>query len=336
MEVDTTGIMGQSQALQKIFSLLAKAAPTESSVLITGEPGTGKHLMANVLHRNSKRNHAPFTRVDCGAVSGERLPSELFGQATAPREDAPVLRTGHIERTEGGTLFLANIDRMDVDLQAAMMHFLQTGTFERVRGTRPHAANVRIIASADSDLANNVARGTFREDLFYRLSIIPLYLPPLRERPGDIPLLTDAFLRAACRDRHRPLLQLDPGATAGLAGYAWPGNVRELKQLMTSAALICPGDTITQGDLPMRIFQDTDIKTFIRSDIPDNAQGFSWPTIRDMQEQNLELKEFFDAMETRLLTEAMQISRGVKNQAAHILGIKRTTLIEKLKKKKIQ
>ncbi len=330
MRVDRSEMVGQSRALQELFSILAKAAPTESCVLVTGEPGTGRHLLARILHKNSRRKDRPFLSLDCGTVPGEQLESELFGRETEEKETAPSsdFQKGIISRAQGGSLLLARIEKMDVDLQARILHVLQKGTFTRAGGTRTHTADVRIMAATSEDLAEQVARGMFREDLLYRLNVIPMHLPPLRERTEDLPLLMDAFLQKFCRERHRPLLRIHPETLTRMEEWPWPGNVRELEHLVEGLTLTCEKDSVTPDDLPARMFQHPR-----KSGSPDTRKPFPWPSVRDMQEQNLGLKEFFDLLETRLLTEAMEMAGGVKNQAAEILGIKRTTLIEKLKKK---
>ncbi len=335
MTLDTSGIIGQSQALREVFAILAKVAPTDSTVLVSGESGTGKELMVRALHRNSKRMESPFVPVNCGAIPGELLESELFGHEKGAFTHAIRTRAGRFELADGGTVFLDEIGEMDLSLQVKILRVLQEREFERVGGTKTFKANVRVIAATNRDLEQEVARGNFREDLFYRLNVIPVNLPPLRERQEDIPLLANYFLQKFCRTQERCIMRLAAETQNILLSYSWPGNVRELENFMERLSILCDEDIITPTDLPDKILKETGTDIPARPKIQAVAQGFRLPAVRDMQEQGVGLKDFFDIMETHLLKEALNMADGVKNQAAEILGIKRTTLIEKLKKKKI-
>ena len=335
MTLDTSGIIGQSQALREVFAILAKVAPTDSTVLVSGESGTGKELMVRALHRNSKRMESPFVPVNCGAIPGELLESELFGHEKGAFTHAIRTRAGRFELADGGTVFLDEIGEMDLSLQVKILRVLQEREFERVGGTKTFKANVRVIAATNRDLEQEVARGNFREDLFYRLNVIPVNLPPLRERQEDIPLLANYFLQKFCRSQERCIMRLAAETQNILLSYSWPGNVRELENFMERLSILCDEDIITPTDLPDKILKETGTDIPARPKIQAVAQGFRLPAVRDMQEQGVGLKDFFDIMETHLLKEALNMADGVKNQAAEILGIKRTTLIEKLKKKKI-
>jgi len=335
MTLDTSGIIGQSQALREVFAILAKVAPTDSTVLVSGESGTGKELMVRALHRNSKRKESPFVPVNCGAIPGELLESELFGHEKGAFTHAIRTRAGRFELADGGTVFLDEIGEMDLSLQVKILRVLQEREFERVGGTKTFKANVRVIAATNRDLEQEVARGNFREDLFYRLNVIPVNLPPLRERQEDIPLLANYFLQKFCRTQERCIMRLAAETQNILLSYSWPGNVRELENFMERLSILCDEDIITPTDLPDKILKETGTDIPARPKIQAVAQGFRLPAVRDMQEQGVGLKDFFDIMETHLLKEALSMADGVKNQAAEILGIKRTTLIEKLKKKKI-
>ncbi|GAU07953.1 sigma-54 interaction domain-containing protein [Desulfoplanes formicivorans] len=337
MTLDTSGIIGQSPALQEVFAILGKVAPTDSTVLVSGESGTGKELMVRALHRNSKRTGAPFVPVNCGAIPGELLESELFGHEKGAFTHAIRTRAGRFELADGGTVFLDEIGEMDLSLQVKILRVLQEREFERVGGTKTYKANVRIIAATNRDLEQEVAKGNFREDLFYRLNVIPIHLPPLRERQEDIPLLAHYFLQKFCKHQNRCLMRLAEETQNILLSYSWPGNVRELENFMERLSILCDGDVITPMDLPDKILKETGTKVSPPPKVQTRpmVQGFRFPAVRDMQEQGVGLKDFFDIMETHLLKEALYMADGVKNQAAEILGIKRTTLIEKLKKKKI-
>ncbi|MGX9364913.1 sigma-54 interaction domain-containing protein [Desulfoplanes sp. PS50] len=335
MTLDTSGIIGQSQAIQEVFAILAKVAPTDSTVLVSGESGTGKELMVRALHRNSKRFEAPFVPVNCGAIPGELLESELFGHEKGAFTHAIRTRAGRFELADGGTVFLDEIGEMDLSLQVKILRVLQEREFERVGGTKTFRANVRIIAATNRDLEQEVAKGNFREDLFYRLNVIPVHLPPLRERQSDIPMLANYFLQKFCRNQERKLMKLAVETQNILLAYSWPGNVRELENFMERLSILCDAERIAPADLPDKILKETGTNVPDRPKIQTIAQGFHFPAIKDMQDQGVGLKDFFDLMETHLLKEALSMADGVKNQAAEILGIKRTTLIEKLKKKKI-
>ncbi|MDD4649965.1 MAG: sigma-54 dependent transcriptional regulator [Desulfoplanes sp.] len=335
MTLDTSGIIGQSPALQEVFAILAKVAPTESTVLVSGESGTGKKLMVRALHHNSKRNQCPFVPINCGAIPGELLESELFGHEKDAFTHALRTQAGRFELAEGGTIFLDEIEAMDLSLQVKILRVLQEKKFERVGGNKTFKANVRIIAATNRNLEQEVAKGTFREDLYYRLNVIPVHLPPLRERQEDIPLLANYFLQKFCQKQERTTIHLSPAATDILLAYSWPGNVRELKNFMERLSIICEACTITPNDLPDKILKETGADVPKRPHPQAVSNAFRWPTIKDMHDQNLSLKEFFDFLEINMLKEALNMADGVKNQAAEILGIKRTTLIEKLKKKQI-
>ncbi|WP_462324005.1 sigma-54 interaction domain-containing protein [Desulfoplanes sp.] len=335
MTLDTSGIIGQSPALQEVFAVLAKVAPTDSTVLVSGESGTGKELMVRALHSNSKRLEHPFVPVNCGAIPGELLESELFGHEKGAFTHAIKTRAGRFELAEGGTVFLDEIGEMDMSLQVKILRVLQEREFERVGGTKTYRANVRIIAATNRDLEQEVNRGVFREDLFYRLNVIPIHLPALRDRQEDIPLLAHYFLQKFCRRQERRTMRLATETQNILLHYSWPGNVRELENFMERLTILCDNATITPADLPTKILKETGTDVPEPNAVPSVPQGFRFPAVKDMQDQGVGLKDFFDIMETHLLKEALALADGVKNQAAEILGIKRTTLIEKLKKKNI-
>jgi Response regulator containing CheY-like receiver, AAA-type ATPase, and DNA-binding domains len=340
MDNSSHKIIGQSTSLSEAFRTLKKVAPTDSTVLVTGESGTGKELMVRALHAQSKRADKPFVPINCGAIPKELLESELFGHEKGAFTHAIRSRPGRFELAEGGTIFLDEIGEMDLLLQVKILRVLQEREIERVGGLGPKKVDVRIVAATNRDLELEVKAGRFREDLFYRLNVIPLHLPALRERGGDILLLTKHFLKKFCLQKNRPLLVLAPAVVRILEAYPWPGNVRELENLTERLSILCDGNVVHVDDLPMKILSE--VGDIADSPQPENSSavqprtgsdGFVWPQICDMQQQQMGLKEFFDTMEERLLTEALGMSGGVKNQAAEILGIKRTTLIEKLKKR---
>lgn len=351
MELNTSGIIGQSPTLSEVFKVLGKVAPTDSTVLVTGESGTGKELLVRALHANSRRADKPFVPINCGAIPKELLESELFGHEKGAFTHAIRSRPGRFELADGGTIFLDEIGEMDLSLQVKILRVLQEKEIERVGGTGSRKVDVRVVAATNRDLEQEVAAGRFREDLYYRLNVIPLHLPPLRERGGDVLLLARHFLERFCRKKGRSTLELAPETRRILAAYSWPGNVRELVNFMERLSILVDGDTVLPADLPAKILdqvgdvaslaqEPAEAETPERS-VPADAgacQGgrpgdFVWPNLAVLEARGMNLKDFLDSVETRLIDEALQKADGVKNQASEYLGIKRTTLIEKLKKR---
>ena len=373
MEWKDTGIIGQSTTLAEVFRVLLKVAPTDSTVLVTGESGTGKELLVRALHAHSQRSEKPFVPINCGAIPKELLESELFGHEKGAFTHAIRSRPGRFELADGGTIFLDEIGEMDLSLQVKILRVLQEKEIERVGGTGIKKVDVRIVAATNRDLEEEVSQGRFREDLYYRLNVIPLHLPPLRERGGDVLLLAQHFLVRFCEKKHRPTLGLAPMTRRVLSAYTWPGNVRELENFMERLSILVDEAVVCPEDLPRKILDSVgDLESLPEPVLPDPVQpplgtveaaapaslsgqtamaatsltessvasegvgarqGFVWPTLQDLEQFNMGLKDFLDAVEERLLDEALQKSEGVKNQAAELLGIKRTTLIEKLKKR---
>lgn len=340
MAFGETGIIGRSTSLAEVFRTMAKVAPTDSTVLVTGESGTGKELLVRALHRQSKRGDKPFVPINCGAIPKELLESELFGHEKGAFTHAIRTRPGRFEMAEGGTVFLDEIGEMDLLLQVKILRVIQEREIERVGGQGTKKVDVRIIAATNRELEDEVAAGRFREDLYYRLNVIPLHLPPLRERGEDVLLLTEYFLKRFCKLKERPELKMSPDVQKVLEAYPWPGNVRELENLGERLSILCDSDTVNLEDLPSKILAQIGDIAELPAPRPRPAaplpMGFSWPTVADLKERNLGLKEFFDTAEEKLLLEALELAAGVKNQAAEILGIKRTTLIEKLKKRNLE
>jgi transcriptional regulator with GAF, ATPase, and Fis domain len=332
MELNLSGMVGRSPCLCDVLRVLGKVAPTDSTVLVTGESGTGKELLVRALHANSRRAGKPFVPVNCGAIPRELLESELFGHEKGAFTSAVRTRQGRFELAEGGTIFLDEIGEMDLSLQVKILRALQEKEFERVGGDKTLKADVRIVAATNRDLEEEVKAGRFREDLYYRLNVIPLHLPPLRQRGEDILLLADHFLRRFCTQKNREPLTFTPEARDLILTYPWPGNVRELENFMERLSILCEHDTIGVPDLPRKILDNAGLEP-----PPPTvcAAGFHWPTLADLSEKNMGLKEFLDVLEEKLLLEALERAGGVKNQAAELLGIKRTTLIEKLKKRNL-
>lgn len=330
--MERTGIIGKSQVLEDVFRIMAKVAPSDTTVLVTGESGTGKELLVRALHQNSPRAEKPFVPINCGAIPKDLLESELFGHEKGAFTHAIRARPGRFELADGGTVFLDEIGEMDLSLQVKILRFLQEKEFERVGGSKSIRVNVRVVAATNRDLEQEVEKGNFREDLFYRLNVIPMVLPPLRTRGQDILLLAEFFLRKFCSKTGCPELSISPDAGRLLMNYPWPGNVRELENIMERMTILCDNQEIFPQDLPEKILSASGMEPASPEPAP---AGFRWPTLKHMEEKNMNLKDFLDKIEENLLLEALDNAGGVKNQAAEILGIKRTTLIEKLKKKKL-
>ncbi len=361
MEWQKSGIIGQSTTLSHVFRVLMKVAPTDSTVLVTGESGTGKELLVRALHNNSERVDKPFVPINCGAIPKELLESELFGHEKGAFTHAIRARSGRFELADGGTVFLDEIGEMDLSLQVKILRVLQEKEIEKVGGTGIKKVDVRIVAATNRDLETEVSQGRFREDLYYRLNVIPLHLPPLRERGNDVLLLAQYFMQRFCEKKKRPTLHFSPLTARILAAYTWPGNVRELENFMERLSILVDGNTIQTEDLPPKILdtvgsldllpnlppmedvtlgQHTEHTHALNQNTPQDTsyqthapQNFVWPTMQHLQDFGMGLKEFLDTIEDKLLDEALLLSDGVKNQAAELLKIKRTTLIEKLKKK---
>lgn len=337
MALNLDGIIGNSPVLAEVFKILGKVAPTDSTVLVMGESGTGKELLVRALHQNSVRRNQAFVPINCGAIPRELLESELFGHEKGAFTHAIRSRPGRFELADGGTIFLDEIGEMDLALQVKILRALQEKEIERVGGTSVKKVDVRVVAATNRNLEDEVAAGRFREDLFYRLNVIPLELPALRERGGDILLLAKHFLNGHCGSKDRKPLSLSEKAKEMLLTYSWPGNVRELENFMERLSILCDGTEVLPEDLPEKIYTDIGEKPLkkVADAKPMRPAGFVWPALGDMKDKGFKLKEFMEAIEGRLLEEALEHADGVKNKAAELVGIKRTTLIEKLKKRKL-
>ncbi len=346
MDFQKEGIIGESSSLADVFRLLLKVAPTDTTVLVTGESGTGKELLVRALHSKSLRSAKPFVPVNCGAIPKELLESELFGHEKGAFTHAIRSRAGRFELADGGTIFLDEIGEMDISLQVKILRVLQEREIERVGGQGPRKVDVRIVAATNRNLETEVEAGRFREDLFYRLNVIPLHLPPLRDRGQDVFLLIQSFLQRFCERKNRSLLSLSEDVKKVFAAYMWPGNVRELENCMERLSILADGDQVELIDLPKKLLDSVgelgelpEVAEVQGQALSQQAQAyadpaiFRWPRLEDMERKQLSLKDFLEAIEDKLIDEALHASDGVKNQAAEMLGIKRTTLIEKLKKR---
>jgi two-component system response regulator AtoC len=310
--VQSRAPIAASAAMAPIFEVVRQVAPTRSSVLITGETGTGKELIARAIHDLSPRRDKLFVPLNCTAIPSELLESELFGHARGAFSGAHADRTGKFQAADDGTLFLDEIGDMDVRLQAKLLRVLQEGVVEPLGTNRRIPIDVRVISSTNRDLEKALRQGEFREDLYFRLNVIQLKLPPLRERRDDIGPLAEAFLADFARDLGRPHLRLSPEASAVLQSYAWPGNVRELRNLMERAAVLSRGEVVGAPMLGSFLLSASDSRQ------PDSDR--------------LNLERALLLVERRLILDALAVADGDKGEAAKLLGIGERTLWTKLKK----
>jgi len=307
-------IVGESLTMRGLLSLIRKVAPTDSTVLILGESGTGKELIATSIYENSERDTKPFIKLNCAAIPAELLESELFGHEKGAFTGATKFKPGKFDMADGGTIFLDEIGDMPLTLQAKILRVLQEQEFYRVGGSRTIKVDVRIIASTNKNLEKMVQEGTFREDLFYRLNVFTLHLPPLRERKEDIPLLVDYFLQNAPKK-----VEISSLALQMLVAFSWPGNIRELQNTIESASVIAEDGYIEPAQLPAKI-------TGIFSN-PTDA-GFRLPV-------NIPLDERLREIEKSMIIEALRKTGGVQVRATELLGINQRSLWHRIKKHNI-
>jgi len=318
-------ILGGSEKVHKVFDLIEAVADTDSNILVLGESGTGKELVAKGIHYKSSRHAKPFVPINCGAIPENLLESELFGHVKGAFTGAISSRPGRFDLAKGGTVFLDEIGDMSPKLQVKILRVLQEREFEPVGGIKSVKADVRIIAATHRDLEKAVSEGSFREDLYYRLNVIPIHMPPLRERKEDIPLLAEHFTEKFNREKGRKFKGVSPEAMKILMDYAWPGNVRELENLIERLVILnSNGRKVVPGDLPGKITSCT-----------HESPGPKSEKI-DLPPDGLSLKNAVDEFENRLIIQALNRTKWNKNMAASLLSIKRTTLVEKLKKKGIK
>jgi len=315
-------VIGQSVPMEALYRTIQRVARTDSTVLLLGESGTGKELFANAIHYNSDRKDKPFVPINCAAIPEELLESELFGHERGAFTGAVKERKGRFELAHQGTVFLDEIGEMSQKLQAKLLRFLQERKFERIGGSRTIQVDVGIIAATNKDLEKAVGAGEFREDLYYRLNVIPIFVPPLRERTGDVPLLVRYFLKRHCQEKEIDQKRISRQALEALECYNWPGNVRELENLIERLVILTEADEISIEDLPPRIRQLQAPRCRPQPEV-------------ELAPEGIDLKKTLDELENRLILEALEKAGGVKNKAAQLLGLNRTTLIEKMKKKKI-
>ena len=303
------GMIGRSPAMIEVFDTIKQVAPSKATVLIQGESGTGKELAAHAIHHLSPRAKEKFLAVHCAALAPELLASELFGHEKGAFTGAFERRIGRFEQAKGGTLFLDEIGEIDAGTQVKILRVLGERSFERVGGGQTFQTDVRLIAATNRDLARLVGEGKFREDLYFRLHVVPLTMPPLRDRKVDIPLLVDAFLKESAAENGKPFRELAPDAMAAVLDYDWPGNVRELRTAIEHGVVMSTADRIALRDLP--------------ASVRDRRDAPSSPTAPG----GLNLQE----TETALILRALEDCRGNRTDAARMLGISRRTLHRRLK-----
>lgn len=324
-------LVGSSPAMQNIRRMIEQVAPTDATVLILGESGTGKEVVARNIHYHSDRRGKPFVPINCGAIPGELLESELFGHEKGAFTGAISARQGRFEMAEGGTLFLDEIGDMSLPMQVKLLRVLQERTFERVGSNKSITADVRIVAATHRNLEEGIRENKFREDLFYRLNVFPIEMPPLRERAEDIPLLIDELISRIEHEK-RSSVRLTPRAVAVLCQYGWPGNVRELANLVERLAILHPFGVVDVGDLPEKFRAGISVP----NPPPEMAARYEEPVALAgeprLPREGLDLKEHLSNLEVSLIKQALEESGGVVAHAANLLRMRRTTLVEKLRK----
>ena len=367
-------LVGDSPAVAEVRELIMQVAPTDSTVLLLGESGTGKEVIAQSIHETSRRSGGPFIPVNCGAIPGELLESELFGHEKGSFTGAISARKGRFELADGGTLFLDEIGDMPLEMQVKLLRVLQERRFERVGSTKSQECNVRIVAATHQHLEQKVAEGSFRMDLFYRLNVFPIDVPPLRDRDGDITRLADRFIQQFSEDRG--VIRLRPCALEHLEAYPWPGNVRELGNLVERLTILKPDEDIYAEDLPAK-YRSSGIPVLPKSNGANNresepaagtiadlfsassdtedlsalyrspgADAHSAVTIATLAEpitafgfdfeEAIDLKAHLVQIEKALILAALEKASWVNAQAAKLLSLQRTTLVEKMRKYDIQ
>jgi len=312
-------IVGLSQPMKLIYQLLERVAATPSTVLITGESGTGKELVARALYENSHLASAPYIRVNCAAMPRELIESELFGYEKGAFTGAVTNKPGKFELADGGTLFLDEVGEISPEIQVKLLRVLQEGEFDRVGGVKTQKVNVRLITATNRDLKDLLASGSFREDLYYRLNVVHIHVPPLRERPEDIPILVEHFLEKFNERLGRKIATVAPEALTVMKAYRWPGNVRELENVMERCTLFCDNTEIAASDLPAELGQES---------APSAAKVSPQPEVLSLKDQ---VQAAASRLERELILKALEQTGGNVSRAARLLQISRKSLQNKMK-----
>ncbi|HDQ03808.1 MAG TPA: sigma-54-dependent Fis family transcriptional regulator [Deltaproteobacteria bacterium] len=311
-QFDRQNLIGQSKEMAKLLETVAQVSPTEATVLISGESGTGKEMIANAIHFNSERKEAPFVKINCAALTETLLESELFGHEKGAFTGAERRREGKFIQAQGGSLFLDEVSEMSKAMQVKLLRVLQEREVTRVGGAEVIKIDVRLIAASNKDLKEEIQKGNFREDLFYRLNVVFLHVPPLRQRKEDIPLLAQHFLESFAARNKKEIRGFTPRAMEKILAYAWPGNIRELMNAVERAVVLSRSDFVDAEEISL-IMEDN-----ISSDAPEESK----------EEQNMSLED----MEKKSILDALNTCGGNKSEAARRLGITRKTLRSKLQK----
>ena len=317
-EYSFTNIISKNEKMQKIFDVIKKVAHYKSTILITGESGTGKELVARALHYNSDRSQRPFIPVNCGAIPENLLESELFGHAKGAFTDAIRMKKGLFEEADGGTLFLDEIGELPLQLQVKLLRVLQDGEIRRVGESKSIQVDVRIVTATVKDLGKEVSEGRFREDLFYRLNVLPIHIPPLRERKEDISLLISHFIKKYSQSMSKNVLGINSKALEAMMNYIWHGNVRELENTVERAIVLTDGDHIELDDLP--------------AEVRDFQDGIR---LEPLSEEEYSIKKSSKYLEANLIKKALRKTKGNHTQAAKLLEISHRALLYKIKEYEI-
>ena len=312
-------VVGRSARMRAVFEFLHVIGNSESTVLVTGESGTGKEVTATIIHQNSRRRHHPFVAVSCAIFTETLIESELFGHERGAFTGAIKDRPGRFELAEGGTIFLDDIDDVPLSMQVKLLRVLQNRTIERLGGTRVVPVNVRVITGTKRDLKQMVAEGKFREDLYYRLNVLPIVLPPLRDRREDIPLLMDHFFKRFAKDRGIEMPDISPIVRHAFSKYRWPGNVRELENACERITQTCTCGTVRVGCLAAGVLFGAAEAGAHPSELPQPQEPAS-----------ISLEDRLREVESNLIGWALKVSAGNKSKAAELLNIKRSTLGDRI------
>jgi two-component system response regulator AtoC len=310
-------IIGTSRPMQEIFSIMERVVNSDSTVLITGDSGTGKELVAKALHYNGPRKEMPFVAINCAAIPSELLESELFGHVKGSFTGAVANKPGKFEQANTGTMFLDEIGSMTMALQGKLLRVLQEKEIERVGGAKPMKVDVRIISATNTDLEKAVKKGLFRDDLFYRLNVIPIHLPSLKDRAEDIPMLAAHFIGKYNEKLKKGIKGLASGVMDYLVAYEWPGNIRELENVIERAVTLTDGEYIQESALPQSIL---------------GVAGQEFYSVPQIPDKGTDLEKELEGFEAAMIRMALKKTGGIKTKAAELLNIKRTTLLEKMRR----
>jgi len=314
------GIIGNSRAIQEVLAVIAKVAQSDTTLILNGETGTGKGILARAIHSQSLRREKPFVQINCGAIPENLLESELFGHVRGAFTGAAVTKPGKFELAGGGTIFLDEIGDMSMSLQVKLLRVLEENEFEKVGANTTQKADVRVVAATHRDLEEQVQKGLFREDLFYRLYVLPITLPPLKARREDIPMLAAHFVAMQNSAKGKTVTGISDAAMDLLVAYHWPGNVRELKNVIERIIVLKGEGIIEKEDLPPKLGR------FSPESVP------LVPATAELTDDGIDLNAAVTAFEKRLIVQSLEKAGGVKNKAAKLLQINRTTLVEKIKR----